>query len=207
MCNTPGMGVRARLRKWPVRWRQLCRSTVTHPLAMSIRRGEGMEQMTPTSRYGSLRGSFTSMFGMPSSSGTPFLTNVLSSPGIPSSPAPLPLSSGTPSLTTFPPRLVFLPLVLLSSSVPSDCRLTMGRPPWATPEQTAFLESHVPKLEEEKHNHGLTAFYARVTKEFVRRWPSPVIPDGATNEETLRLQADGARGRVSRYTTILFSLR
>ena len=75
----------------------------------------------------------------------------------------------------------------------------MGRPPWATSEQTAFLESYLPSMDEEKENHGLAAFYARVTDDFILRWKSPTIPipkdrqDGVTPEA----YANERRGRVS----------
>jgi len=83
----------------------------------------------------------------------------------------------------------------------------MGRPPWATPEQTSFLEEFLPRLEQEKHNLGLKPFYAQITKQFIERWPSPLIPDGETNEAELKRLADSRRGQVSQCVLTLLSLR
>lgn len=73
----------------------------------------------------------------------------------------------------------------------------MGRPPWATPEQTEFLESKVPSLEKEKQNYGLKPFYVQVTKEFLKRWPSIPVPDGKSSDAKLKELADERKGEVS----------
>jgi len=76
----------------------------------------------------------------------------------------------------------------------------MGWSPWATPKQAVFLESFVDQLEEEKHNHGLAPFYARVMQEFIQHWESP-IPDKVdkkiTDPAELKRLADERRGCVS----------
>ena len=76
----------------------------------------------------------------------------------------------------------------------------MGRPPWATPEQTAFLESFLPRLDAEKANHGLKAFYIVTARKFIDRWASPLDPndnDGTKTLEELKAKADDRRQRVS----------
>ena len=73
----------------------------------------------------------------------------------------------------------------------------MGRQTWCTPEQTAFLEAYLPKLDAEKDNNGLTPFYESITAEFIKRWESPTprkpLPKGVTPKQ----HADKERGRVS----------
>jgi hypothetical protein len=83
----------------------------------------------------------------------------------------------------------------------------MGRPTWATPEQAAFLEEFVPRLEEEKYNLGLKPFYAQITKQFIERWPSPLIPDEETDKDELKRSADDRRGRVSQCVHTLLNVR
>ena len=61
-------------------------------------------------------------------------------------------------------RSSFFPSAPISSS--------MGRPPWATPEQTEFLRGYTPNLNKEKEGNGLTAYYDRITMEFLKRWPA-----------------------------------
>ena len=73
----------------------------------------------------------------------------------------------------------------------------MGRPPWATAEQTEYLQNLVSRLDEEKQNHGLAAFYARTTTEFLKRWPSLLVPDGMKSDDELRSLADKQKGKVS----------
>ena len=76
----------------------------------------------------------------------------------------------------------------------------MGRPTWATTEQTAFLEGFLLQLEEEKRTNGLTSFYVRVTQDFVRRWASPLLPtddDGKSSPAQLKKIADDRRRGVS----------
>ena len=76
----------------------------------------------------------------------------------------------------------------------------MGRHPWATPEQTEFLKTHLPKLDEEKQNHGLKAFYSRVAAEFSERWEPPPPPhngDEHSSPAQLRKEAYDQRERVS----------
>ena len=53
---------------------------------------------------------------------------------------------------------------------------SMGQPPWATPEQTQFLESCMPHLEQAKNGNGLKDFYDRTAHDFLQKWP--VKPTG-----------------------------
>ena len=80
----------------------------------------------------------------------------------------------------------------------------MGRQLWCIPEQTAFLAAQLPKLDEEKINHGLTPFYARVAAEFIERWESPTptkpCPEGVSPKQ----HADNERISVSVLTLSLF---
>ena len=76
----------------------------------------------------------------------------------------------------------------------------MGQRPWATPEQTEFLKTHLPKLDEEKQNHGLKVFYSRVVAEFSKRWEPPLLPsdnDKQSFPAQLRKEAYDQRERVS----------
>ena len=85
----------------------------------------------------------------------------------------------------------------------------MGRRPWATPEQTAFLESKLPLLDEEKENHGLTPFYARIAVQFIEHWASPIVPiPEERRAENLDPQAyaNERRGAVSQYICVFFEL-
>lgn len=85
--------------------------------------------------------------------------------------------------------------VSLQPTFPSPC--PMGRETWCTADQTAFLQAYLPKLDEEKHNNGLTPFYARIAREFIERWPSPTpkkaVPEGVDPKQ----HADNERARVS----------
>lgn len=76
----------------------------------------------------------------------------------------------------------------------------MGRKPWATPEQAAFLQAHLPRLDEEKRNHGLTVFYSRVLAKFAERWEPPLVPsddEGDSSSPQLKKKAYDRRERVS----------
>jgi len=82
----------------------------------------------------------------------------------------------------------------------------MGRKPWATPEQTAFLKTQLPFMDEEKEMHGLTPFYARVTIAFIEQWASPIVPIPPKPQyEGLepKAYADLRRGKVSQCTRAL----
>ena len=48
--------------------------------------------------------------------------------------------------------------------------LSMGRRPWATPEQLKFLHSHTHELPQAKAGTGLNVLYARVAKDFLVHW-------------------------------------
>lgn len=65
----------------------------------------------------------------------------------------------------------------------------------------AFLESFLSRVDEEKGNNPLAAFYDSVTQEFVKKWDSPVPPDVDTKVVTdpvvLKALSDARRGRVS----------
>jgi len=97
--------------------------------------------------------------------------------------------------------------LMLTAGVPSSPRspstpaLTyMGRKPWATPEQTVFLEAQLPDMEAEKANHGLRPFYARITREFIAQWASPIVPIPPERQREgleLKAYADERRGTVS----------
>ena len=77
----------------------------------------------------------------------------------------------------------------------------MGRRPWATPEQVAFLKGFIGQLEEEKHNHGLVPFYARVADDFIKCWEFPIPSDvdmkKVTEPSELKRLADKRRAHVS----------
>lgn len=90
--------------------------------------------------------------------------------------------------------LVFVRSLLFSSQL--FCR-SMGRRTWATSQQTEFLESFLERLEDEKGNHGLTAFYARITAEFIERWESPILQEDLNQGADSKRLADERRGRVS----------
>ena len=57
---------------------------------------------------------------------------------------------------------------------------SMGRPPWATPEQTQFLDSCMPHLEQAKNGNGLKDFYDCTTHDFLQKWP--VKPTGEDSQ-------------------------
>lgn len=76
----------------------------------------------------------------------------------------------------------------------------VGRPPWTTPEQAEYLQQHLPKLDDEKANNGLTQLYARVTKDFSDIWDPPIVEKdrlAAKNQDDLKKLAYDRRGRVS----------
>lgn len=78
----------------------------------------------------------------------------------------------------------------------------VGRPPWTTPDQLAFLQNLVSDLEKEKANNGLTQFYARVNKDFSEIWAPPIIKkdheQAKTPDDVPRLAYE-RRGRVSQH--------
>lgn len=78
--------------------------------------------------------------------------------------------------------------------------LPVGRPPWTTPEQLAYLQKQVPRLDEEKAKNGLTQFYARVTRDFSVLWKPPITEKDRQEAKTLDqlpVLAYNRRGRVS----------
>jgi len=52
----------------------------------------------------------------------------------------------------------------------------MGRPTWATKEQAAFLEGYIPGLENAKQTRTLQVEYARISREFLQKWPVVAVP-------------------------------
>jgi len=48
----------------------------------------------------------------------------------------------------------------------------MGRRPWATKEQSDFLENFVPNLDREKGLNGLKAYYDQISVQFLQIWLS-----------------------------------
>lgn len=76
----------------------------------------------------------------------------------------------------------------------------VGRPPWATPEQSKYLEEHLPSLDDIKAKNGLTQLYARVTRDFSEIWKPPIVEKDRTNAkdaDDLKKLAYDRRGRVS----------
>jgi len=76
----------------------------------------------------------------------------------------------------------------------------VGRPPWTTSEQFAYLEKFLPDLDDEKVTNGLTQLYARITRDFALRWEPPVVEKDrqlAENEEDLKKLSYERRARVS----------
>lgn len=86
------------------------------------------------------------------------------------------------------PPLYLLPFVSL-----------MGRPPWATPEQTAFLESFVPGLDLAKKTHGLQTEYQRIARDFIQKWPTEPTTEEQKLPDDPQVHANARRGRVSEY--------
>ena len=80
----------------------------------------------------------------------------------------------------------------------------MGHQSWCIPEQTVFLAAQLPRLDEEKINHGLTPFYTHVAVEFIEHWESPTptkpCPEGVSSKQ----HADNKRISVSVLTFSLF---
>jgi hypothetical protein len=75
----------------------------------------------------------------------------------------------------------------------------MGRPPWANPEQTAFLESYLPGLELAKKRHGLTTEYTRIARVFLIQWPArPTAEeqDKFKDPQQLQIAAENRRKKV-----------
>jgi len=67
----------------------------------------------------------------------------------------------------------------------------MGRRPWATSDQTKFLESHVPNLDREKQKEsGLKGYYDRISLDFLQKWPAkPTDEEREKTDNDLELQA------------------
>ena len=57
-----------------------------------------------------------------------------------------------------------------SSSFPL-CLLAQISMVWATPQQTSFLQGFLPNLDQEKRGHGLNTYYARISDQFLEKWP------------------------------------
>ena len=73
----------------------------------------------------------------------------------------------------------------------------MGRQSWCTPEQAAFLETFIPRLDKEKAGNGLTPFYKTVAEEFFKLWKSPTPKKAAPEGADPQKHADNARAQVS----------
>lgn len=67
----------------------------------------------------------------------------------------------------------------------------MGRNPWGTPEQVAFLYSKAPGLAEAKTTIGLNVYYAGIFRDFLKTWGAePVVSDDSTiSPEVLKQKA------------------
>jgi hypothetical protein len=82
----------------------------------------------------------------------------------------------------------------------------MGRNPWATPEQTAFLESFLDQLEKEKSGNSLKPFYEGIALDFLKRWKSPPPPKldpSIDDPEKIQVLADEYRKNVRSYKFLL----
>ena len=114
------------------------------------------------------------------------------------SPPFVPLLS-VPSLS--PPFLC--PLSIRSPSPLFPVFLSMGRRPWATPEQTSFLEGYLATLERDKQDKSFKDIYATVAAKFIEKWTSP-LPRGDKFEgwtpARLKSCADDFRRKVSLYS-------
>ena len=78
--------------------------------------------------------------------------------------------------------------------------LPMGRPPWATPEQTAFLEGFLQNQDREKKGNGLKVYWDRISLEFLKQWPAEPTNDDQKNTndpQELQRLAEARRTRVS----------
>ena len=76
----------------------------------------------------------------------------------------------------------------------------VGHPSWATPDQLEYLQKHLPELDNEKANNGLTQLYARITRDFSKIWEPPIVEKDrvtAKDAEELKQLAYQRRGRVS----------
>ena len=76
----------------------------------------------------------------------------------------------------------------------------VGRPPWTTPEQYAYLEKFLPDMDDEKVGNGLTQVYARIARDFSLLWEPPVVEKDrktAESEEHLKELSYERRARVS----------
>lgn len=98
----------------------------------------------------------------------------------------------------------FLPLFAASSlphlSPHRRCRVFpgMGRPSWASPEQTVYLKSFLPLLEQAKATIHLTTLYAQVYEGFLAQWiPEPVTPEPDTTPTPEQLE-EAAKARLKK---------
>jgi len=76
----------------------------------------------------------------------------------------------------------------------------VGRPPWTTPEQFEYLQKHLPNLDNEKANNGLTQHYARIARDFSVIWKPPIVEkdrENAKDEDELKRLAYERRACVS----------
>ena len=76
----------------------------------------------------------------------------------------------------------------------------MGRPPWATPEQTEFLGSFLQNLDREKEGNGLKQYYQRISSQFLEKWPAePTNEERKAVSDPQKLQelAEARRTKVS----------
>jgi hypothetical protein len=76
-----------------------------------------------------------------------------------------------------------------------------GRPPWATPEQSEFLQSFMKDMDTEKKKYGgLTQYYGIITVEFYEKWPTEATTEErkqASDPQAIQKLADARRASVS----------
>lgn len=115
----------------------------------------------------------------------------------------LELSSSLPPLP-LPLQLSYPNLLPSGSTMSAPTKKPWGRSPWATPEQTRFLEDNLSKLDERRKEQNLKEAYRTIAQDFFKEWPAePSTEDRKNTDNESELQ----RLAVQRRSNVSFNLR
>jgi len=82
----------------------------------------------------------------------------------------------------------------------------VGRPRWATVEQTAFLDGRLRKLETEGAGDTLVVYYNRVSRDFLGTWPVEPSTEERNATSDPKQQQELANARRMRVSVVLLVL-
>ena len=117
---------------------------------------------------------------------------------------------GLELLSSLPPLHLPLQLsypspLLSGSTVSAPTKKPWGRPPWATPEQTEFLQDNLSKLDERRGGQQLKEAYRTIAQDFLKKWPAePSTKDRKSTDNESEHQRLAAQRRTDVSSNLRF---